>query len=784
MMNTHENAAARSSARRAIFARLVSEENIAIEFSDRLDTAAFDVINRKMLLPVWNIDDDFFDMLIMHETGHALFTPGDAWVDTAAVDPRPELAPIIRHYFNAIEDARIERLMLAKYPGAKRVFAKAYAEAHEGRDMFGVKGMSAGEFDALPFVDRINLHFKLGRYGMLPTGIVFSATERAILDRIAKAETFDDVIDITRDIFEAPQSMPPQPQNGDGDKGAGDDSDDDDDSDSNDTGDGMSQSSGGESDDSDSDDSNGIGESGDSSDSDGESGGSADDSDDSDDGDDSSEPSDSAPSSDHGITGAMEKSRTIDKFDSALKSSAMKNDNTTASSTTVLNINTENSNEFVRETGEIVAAIRCRKDASTLADRYREFVKDSRGDIAFYASAFNRKKAADEHRRTSIHKSGAIDTNRLTQFKWSEEIFKRNSRVADGKNHGFVFLVDWSGSMSPIFHETIKQLLMIVSFCRMEKIPFEVYRFTDTDQTRYGNLSDMKPGDRDDHRDRMAKKYSDMAPIDDYSLSRSRGWSTFFLDTLLDDRMSKADFETVAGFMLLFSESVSNYYSMTRSFNRYDDACPIDFALCSTPLQESMLIIRDRMLRFRDRSRAQILNLVCLTDGDANPTFSSRGDNLVISERDTHYRSIKGSIRYAYSNKDYADATTELLNWVRATTGANIVNFYLDGVGDGGRWFYDIDDSGELKKELKSKMSVSTGPQDGWDDVYVLKITISGRRRRRGSDRKSKDIAPGKNGYTVTQLTKIVENETKARQAHRNIMNSFMTLVAGNKRRK
>ena len=56
--------------------------------------------------------------------------------------------------------------------------------------------------------------------------------------------------------------------------------------------------------------------------------------------------------------------------------------------------------------------------------------------------------------------------------------FKKVTVVPDGKNHGLVFLLDWSGSMAHIMNDTIKQLYTLVWFCRKVNIPFEVYSFT------------------------------------------------------------------------------------------------------------------------------------------------------------------------------------------------------------------------------------------------------------------------------------------------------------------
>ena len=71
-----------------------------------------------------------------------------------------------------------------------------------------------------------------------------------------------------------------------------------------------------------------------------------------------------------------------------------------------------------------------------------------------------------------------LDTNSLHNYKLVDDIFLRQSVTPDGKNHGMVMYIDWSGSMCNICHDTVKQIITLVQFCRVVQIPFEVYTFT------------------------------------------------------------------------------------------------------------------------------------------------------------------------------------------------------------------------------------------------------------------------------------------------------------------
>ncbi|MEC8552949.1 MAG: peptidase, partial [Pseudomonadota bacterium] len=89
------------------------------------------------------------------------------------------------------------------------------------------------------------------------------------------------------------------------------------------------------------------------------------------------------------------------------------------------------------------------------------------------------KKSADQYKRQATSKTGVINTNSLYKYKLTDDIFKRITTVPDGKNHGLVFHIDWSGSMTHVLLDTIKQTFNLVWFCRKAGIPFRVLAFQD-----------------------------------------------------------------------------------------------------------------------------------------------------------------------------------------------------------------------------------------------------------------------------------------------------------------
>ena len=160
-------------------ARLLATENLKIEHR-KVDTACFDVENRVLVLPIWKAaSTDVYDMLVGHEVGHALYTPADEYD-----------AP--RDFVNVLEDARIERMMKVTYPGLKHSFFKGYTELWEN-NFFGVKNK---DLTKISFIDRINLYFK----GCAQ--VEFSEYEQSIVDRAAVTKTFQDVIDLAREVYD------------------------------------------------------------------------------------------------------------------------------------------------------------------------------------------------------------------------------------------------------------------------------------------------------------------------------------------------------------------------------------------------------------------------------------------------------------------------------------------------------------------------------------------------------------------------------------------------------
>ena len=100
--------------------------------------------------------------------------------------------------------------------------------------------------------------------------------------------------------------------------------------------------------------------------------------------------------------------------------------------------------------------------------------------ISYMVKEFEMKKAADIHRRAYNSKKGTLDMNKIHAYKYSENLFQQITSFPEGKNHGMVMFIDWSGSMSGCMKDTIEQLVNLTMFCQKVQIPFEVFAFSDS----------------------------------------------------------------------------------------------------------------------------------------------------------------------------------------------------------------------------------------------------------------------------------------------------------------
>jgi len=626
-----------------ILARLLASEDLTVQHDASAETAYFDTQNRILCLPVWeDMDSHMYDMLVGHEVSHALHTPADGWQGFVGDDAN---SPLRHMCLNVCEDARIERKIKDKFPGLRRDFAKAYKSLHE-RDIFEMKGKSVSD---LPLIDRINLYYKGEIYGQM--NIPFTAEEREWLTRLDAANSFEDIMEVASDLFDATkeeqeqqqqqQQQVQQDENGEESaQGVGE-------------GEGGSDSEKGETSESASGavagDEQGDNEQGE------DSGQSADD--DTDDGEsaDSQQGEQSSESGDDlsydSYKNDPSPGSTQRNYEKAQDS--MRDDN--AKKHCYFNVPHANLDNIIISPTQI-AAVWDEFLSSTRGDRdqharyvqsCREFKSNSKAIVNHMVQQFQQKQAADASKRSHVAKTGVLDTTTMINYRWSEDIFLKNEVHSDGKNHGIVLFLDWSGSMSGILKDTIEQLLILVEFCRKAGIPYEVYAFTScmfNDEFNHRCHSEEALKKREAY-------YANQFATDDNTLSPHG----FQLLNFLSSKQNAKQHIT----------AVNNLYNC--GCNNY--RVPSVLHLGSTPLNEAIVAGLEIVPQFQSENAIQIVNTIFLTDGD--------GHNIL---GNGYYQSSNKFIQDPVTRKTYAvgnSDTNALIQLLKDRTGASAISIRL-----------------------------------------------------------------------------------------------------------
>lgn len=204
-------------------AKLLATEDLQVRHMPGIATASFDIKKRILCLPVWNVSEALFDMLVVHEVGHALDTPGDAWIGSIDAiankfysNPNNRHKSSIRGFLNVIEDVRIDKRQKRRYPGSKRDYVLGHEELKK-RDFFGLSGRDT---EKLGFIDRANIYYK---GGPRLYDLKFNDTEKAFLVEMLETESFDDVVELTERVYKYCKEDKQQDGNTSGDVGASDD---------------------------------------------------------------------------------------------------------------------------------------------------------------------------------------------------------------------------------------------------------------------------------------------------------------------------------------------------------------------------------------------------------------------------------------------------------------------------------------------------------------------------------------------------------------------------------
>ena len=565
-------------------AKLLATEDIVVEHK-HVETAQFNVDTRVLILPIWEkASNDVYDMLVGHEVGHALFTPNE---DTPKGIPH--------QFMNVVEDARIEKLMKRKYLGIAKSFYRGYNEMYQN-DFFELDGKDIFSFN---LADRTNLHFKIGSFLNIP----FTTPEKEIISLIQNAETFTDTIAAAEALYNfCKQEQEEQEQVSQATEGVqskispesdGGDSLHSGNSDPDNTGDTDSSIS--------NSDSHDPLESGDS-DNDNSFGGS--------DNDASLDPE--VKTADTLFGKLKDLTDRLSPENVYVEVPELNLDSVIVSNKTIHDIcedhylmEEERNDEVLkaRSNEGIPVGLEHLYPPTTFYvpdSEYIKFKRDAQKEVSYLVKEFECRKSASSYARASISRTGVLDTRNLHTYKFNEDLFKKVTVLPDGKNHGLIFILDWSGSMSHVLQDTLRQLYNLIWFCKKVQIPFDVYAFT----SEFRNRTDLTY--RESSYDKLTTpKYQ--------HCDRKEG----FLH--VDSDFNLMHFFTSESNAKELEKQMLNIWRTSFSFsNRTVYNYPVELVLSGTPLNETLVALHQIIPQFQNKTGAEKVQCIILTDGEGH----------------------------------------------------------------------------------------------------------------------------------------------------------------------
>lgn len=589
-----------------LVAKLLANENLTV-IQAPVSTASFDIKNRVLRLPQWkDMTNDLIDMLIGHEVGHALYTTLE---DYSTNNPYKEV-PHFSGYMNVLEDVRIEKLMKRRYPGLRKSFNLGYKELND-RDFFGV----ANGFKDMLLIDKINLYFKAG----YSCGVTFTAEEKTFVRRAEETETCDDVIALAKEIYDfSKKAMEEKIEEMKAQSDQHEEYEDEE-------GEQEQQSSMSDMTEND---------------------------------DDFEETEDQSPAP-----------STIDDPEQDLEDSVEDQ----------LESQTEKSlKNKIEELADIsveyqyytipkfkVDPVITFKQVFEQHDKYQSEYNDykliseddieraeklkasSKNIVNYLIKEFEMRKSAQNYKRAKVAKTGSLDGKKLYAYKLNDDIFKQVMTIPNGKNHGMVFLLDWSASMDQVLRPTIEQVITLAMFCRGAQIPFQVFAFTNGwEESRY----------RDAEGFRM-KLYGDKE-VDTFGL---------YMMELFSSKMTQSEFNRMINITL------SKYFNNLGNFKT-----------SGTPLNSALAWLYNYIPEFKNKNGVEKTTLITLTDGEGEHIRSSV--DQIRTRRDHrdagNYITVKPFLSDTVTHKNYslednATQTKSLLQMIKDRHNIVTVGFYI-----------------------------------------------------------------------------------------------------------
>ena len=775
---------------KSTIAKLLATEDIFVVYK-QMETAYFNSKTRELGLPIWKDEEmtaDITDLMTCHEIGHALYTPLDM-LETAA------LRGINHSFVNIIEDARIEKKVKLKYPGTVGCFIRGYVDL-VSRDFFGTANKDMAD---LNLIDRINIFFKSG-----DKTIPFSTEEKVWVDRTAKTETPDDVLDLAEELYKWMSENESETDNHDngengesmdsgeegegsasGEKSEGDDNGDSDNgtsgnesnNDADDTKDGNGSNKGEEINEDSTNDTDRNGSVG------------------SDDvGIDTSNDGLKGKFTSEGGVNSPAPTGPIATTDDASRDGMESLRDKLAKDRVYANIPKLDLDKLIvapsvliEEFGDFYSVQAASNDLyrEKCAEQIDTLKEDSKRIVSYMVKEFEMKKSADAYARAAVSKTGSLDMGKLHTYKYNDDIFKKVTTLPGATNHGMVMCLDWSGSMADNLKGTLSQMFNLIWFCRQTRIPFEVFAFSDGYNRARGN--------------RYLDGNESINPCQEYKAGDMK-MRQFKLLNFFSNKMSIKDEIKMMNILFMYANRFS--YN-DRSVMGYPYASPYKLELGGTPLNDAIVAMMQIVPKFKSETGVQKVNTIFLTDGVSNNPAGVMDYDLITNENDR--RGQVGS---------HTESTTVLSSWSRGAKeiiftdpitnktvdisgnkfsegllkllknrvyDMNVIGFFIAGSGRSGRVdkrtianvcnisSYDKECMDLVKKINKEKYLAITST--GYDEMYILP---GGNSLMVESGGLGDELI----GATKAKLKSAFGKSMKGKIDSRQLLNKFVKLVA------
>ena len=386
---------------------------------------------------------------------------------------------------------------------------------------------------------------------------------------------------------------------------------------------------------------------------------------------------------------------------------------------------------------------------------YQTFKKSTGKTVNYLLKQFEMKKSADQYKRQATSKTGVINTQSLYKYKLTEDIFKKITVIPDGKNHGLVMFLDWSGSMSQCLLDTLKQTYNLVWFCKKANIPFRVYGFQSGYHNSYRYGSGLHEG--------IEHKANQLAIGDDFRLLE-------FLSSRQNNRSLEA--------------SMKILYLQVYAMNNYNIKANQPYGLGGTPLAEAIYCAKTIVAQMKAQEKVQKVNVVCLTDGEANPmnytaesehfeelrqrNICSGSQVFVLRDKATGYQKRLNGSPYL--------TTKEIVSYMRSITDYNWIGIRLCSKSELNRvvrnFTENYEDVQKYDKQWRKEKFISIKDDAGFTEAFFMPD------RTNGSDSDELEIKQKGVEATRAELNRAFKKHMSSKMQNKTILNKFIEQIA------